>query len=83
MSFPCTAGGACCRSLALRKLKSGNTKLAFGNLLCGPGSPDWRYKLLAQYHFNKVSACLAVSALPNWALVLETTIDSTGTLCGS
>jgi hypothetical protein len=30
----------------MRKFKSGNTKLAFGTVLCGADSPDWRYKLL-------------------------------------
>lgn len=53
-----------CSSLTLRKIKSGTTKLAFGTLLCGPDSPDWRYKLLAQYHFTTVrpSCCGSIEA---------------------
>jgi hypothetical protein len=40
------------RGVSLRKLKSANTKLAFGALLNGPSSPDWRFKLLAQYNLE-------------------------------
>jgi hypothetical protein len=47
-----------CSSLTLRKLKSGNNKLAFGTLLFSPQSPDWRYKMLAQYHFSAVRGSL-------------------------
>lgn len=44
-----------CRSLVLRKIKSSNSKLAFGTLLHDPTHPDWRFKLLAQYNFKAVS----------------------------
>jgi hypothetical protein len=50
------------RGVSLRKLKSSNTRLAFGTLLNGPASPEWRFKLLAQYHL-KVSGVLALSLL--------------------
>jgi len=49
--------------LTLRKIKSGNIKLAFGTLLCGPDSPDWRYKVLAQNHFCTVRASCCCSRL--------------------
>lgn len=54
----CPAAATFChphRSLSLRKLKSSNTKLAFGTLLNGTTSPDWRFKLLAQYLLRAVS----------------------------
>jgi hypothetical protein len=43
-----------CRHLTVRKIKSGNTKLAFLTLLSPVDRPDWRTKLLAQHHFNTV-----------------------------
>jgi hypothetical protein len=39
----------------LRKIKSSNSKLAFGTLLNDPTYPDWRFKLLSQYNFKAVS----------------------------
>lgn len=39
----------------MRKFKSGNTKLAFGTVLCGADSPDWRYKLLGKKEDSLVS----------------------------
>uniref|UniRef100_A0A383VJR1 Uncharacterized protein n=1 Tax=Tetradesmus obliquus TaxID=3088 RepID=A0A383VJR1_TETOB len=48
--------------LTLRKAKSGSSKLFFLTLLNSSGQPDWRAKLLGQYHFQQGSETQALLA---------------------
>jgi hypothetical protein len=47
---------ACCRGngLTLRKVKTGSSKLFFLTQINSSGQPDWRAKLLGQYHIPQV-----------------------------
>jgi hypothetical protein len=40
--------------VTLRKAKTGTSKLFFLTLLNSSSQPDWRAKLLGQYHFQQV-----------------------------
>jgi hypothetical protein len=47
--------------VTLRKAKTGTSKLLFLTLLNSSSQPDWRAKLLGQYHFQQVTkACRAL-----------------------